>query len=1176
MFTIRMNARAQAWHRVPMLFAANVLRAGRELGRMCTRRIVGKVWFTMTPDACHWAKVALVALWLILLPTARAWAQVPCSGLTCGGQVPCTFVVAPVTIPDFVPDITVHKFATIPAFNTSLGTLVGVQVTATLTAPRAILQFENTNTRHGIPPCDGCLTGLLPIFVEESPNLTGGGIPTTCFNAITFHFQRTLPSCIPPFDNVLDFGGCGLYGCSNPPTGIGCSATGSGCMGPLNTAIGSGITYCGVPGINADGSGANSASCTFCVTSGTVFTQYQTTGVTFDLSAFPQQGENTTCGSQVNASRICLNAVFNVTYFYCANQPPTCNPDAVKVCRNITDCPSFVDIFPLLNDCDPAQTCGDGTTAGQLDCTSFMIVASPSHGTLSMITAPPGVSVPCPAMGLPTGNCPGTKVRYTPTAGYTGTDTFSYKVGDTNSPVRFSSPCSVFITVCNPPNANDDSFSTCVDKMVTINVLANDTPGAAQTPGGGFLTCPQSPLDCTSVMLVSGPSHGSVLLGQPCGSLTGQCSPNGANSCIKYTPAAGYSGTDSFTYKVFDTSMPPCCDTGVVNLTIFCAPIAVDDQGMMCEPLSQDFTVLGLINNDKVCPGPMCASGCPNPSSPIDCNSIMIVSNPSHGSLTLNVACTDGFHCFRTSFLPVPNDSCPANKCVKYTPEAGFTGDDSFTYKVNDSRTNSNTAQSAVFPCTSNVATATIKVKCNPDARDDLFNVPLTPANPMADLDVLLNDLAQRAGCNDGISGVTIPHDAAHVMIVPSTGPGTLCEGPLFGTVSFDMTTFHVKYTLTAPTLPATGDHFCYKIVNSEGCCDMARVTVIPNECIPPNRRLCASLLLFPEFDNHDGVTTIITITDGCCIPGSVPRRVQFKFVRRDDCSISDSFITLTPCDTFTFITRNVNSGGPNAQGYFYAYATNTIASANNPTGTPIVFNHLIGQELILDGLDELNYSMNAVGFRGLGHQPMPEMAMEGEENDDDHDGIRDLNGPLDPRPEYDVVPDLIKIPRFLGQDARRNGDDMFRSRLILINLSGGARFTTIIHVEGFNDNEQLESQDFQFFCWDKPLLRDVAAFTLESHLDSTLNDPDEIIGEPEKEAGWFTVDGLIDQSSIEVITNPAVYAVLIEIFGECSAADLPWECGCADGALLPKGILGDGDISADNPFGIPQNGDNH
>ena len=78
----------------------------------------------------------------------------------------------------------------------------------------------------------------------------------------------------------------------------------------------------------------------------------------------------------------------------------------------------------------------------------------------------------------------------------------------------------------HPPVATDDSYNAAQDTPLTIaapGVLANDTDADA---------------DALSASLVTPPSHGTVTLS--------------ADGGFTFTPAAGYSGADTFTYKAGD------------------------------------------------------------------------------------------------------------------------------------------------------------------------------------------------------------------------------------------------------------------------------------------------------------------------------------------------------------------------------------------------------------------------------------------------------------------------------------------------------------------------------------------------------------------------------------------------------------------------------------------------
>jgi hypothetical protein len=89
-----------------------------------------------------------------------------------------------------------------------------------------------------------------------------------------------------------------------------------------------------------------------------------------------------------------------------------------------------------------------------------------------------------------------------------------------------------------PPIANDDSISTQANTAVTIPILSNDTD--------------DNSLNISSVTITSLPNNG-----------TNQVLADGT---VKYTPNTGFSGTDTFIYKVCDADS--LCDLATVTITI--------------------------------------------------------------------------------------------------------------------------------------------------------------------------------------------------------------------------------------------------------------------------------------------------------------------------------------------------------------------------------------------------------------------------------------------------------------------------------------------------------------------------------------------------------------------------------------------------------------------------------
>lgn len=112
----------------------------------------------------------------------------------------------------------------------------------------------------------------------------------------------------------------------------------------------------------------------------------------------------------------------------------------------------------------------------------------------------------------------GLKVRYTPTPGYTGSDSFQYTLTDAFQ----SRTATVSVTVSAPAtqfaNAANDSATTTKGNAVDIAVLANDTGSSG-----------------LQVISVTDPPNGVAAI------VSG-------GSAIRYTPDAGFVGTDSFQY----------------------------------------------------------------------------------------------------------------------------------------------------------------------------------------------------------------------------------------------------------------------------------------------------------------------------------------------------------------------------------------------------------------------------------------------------------------------------------------------------------------------------------------------------------------------------------------------------------------------------------------------------
>ena len=145
---------------------------------------------------------------------------------------------------------------------------------------------------------------------------------------------------------------------------------------------------------------------------------------------------------------------------------------------------------------------------------TYTIATNPAHGTLSG-TAP--------------------NVTYTPTTNYNGSDSFTFRANDG---MVDSSPATVSITVTavnDTPVATAQSVSTVQDTAKAITLAGTDVEN--------------SPLTYT---IVSQPAHGAV---------------SGTGPNVTYTPTTGYTGADSFTFRVNDGTVNSANATVSITVT---------------------------------------------------------------------------------------------------------------------------------------------------------------------------------------------------------------------------------------------------------------------------------------------------------------------------------------------------------------------------------------------------------------------------------------------------------------------------------------------------------------------------------------------------------------------------------------------------------------------------------
>ena len=325
------------------------------------------------------------------------------------------------------------------------------------------------------------------------------------------------------------------------------------------------------------------------------------------------------------------------------------------------------------------------------------------------------VLINSPTQGTLTINTTAGTVVYSPNLNYNGNDSFTYQVKDAAG--ALSNTATVAITI-NPVNdapiANADFATTPEETPVSIPVLVNDTDV-------------DSSLDPASLVVVANPLNGLAVV-QP------------STGMIEYTPKENFTGIDSFTYTVKDSEGAA---SAPVSVTITVSPVndvpvAVNDQASTNENTPVDIDV---ISNDI---------DVDNDLTPV---SVVITTNPIHGTVVLN----------------------PVTGLVTYTPEADFSGNDSFTYTLQDPD------GSTSMPATVNINIIAAP-NLPPDAVDDgpIMNSSLSPIT----IDVLANDHDD----DDELTVISVTNPSSGTVEIIDGKVVYHPEGLTSGTVTFTYT----------------------------------------------------------------------------------------------------------------------------------------------------------------------------------------------------------------------------------------------------------------------------------------------------------------------------------------------------------------------------------------------------
>lgn len=253
---------------------------------------------------------------------------------------------------------------------------------------------------------------------------------------------------------------------------------------------------------------------------------------------------------------------------------------------------------------------------------------NPAHGTLSIAAD-------------------GT-ITYTPTSGYSGTDSFKVRSFPTCSSSKTKDfTISVTVAGCTSP--------ITMNTVPALSVIAGNT--LTWSPSGALATGGSATLSYSASILTSSTDAGSLSLTSSSGGFT-------------YSPGAPFSGTYTFILSASDGAACSASQTVNINVTTPTACAA---------PSLPDFSISTPLDT-PVTATPTISGGAP-------AYSYAISLTPSHGTLVLNDANTGNY---------------------TYTPTTGYTGSDTFSLSVASTCTDSSVTPAIVNPSTT--ATATVDV----------------------------------------------------------------------------------------------------------------------------------------------------------------------------------------------------------------------------------------------------------------------------------------------------------------------------------------------------------------------------------------------------------------------------------------------------------------------------------
>ena len=369
-----------------------------------------------------------------------------------------------------------------------------------------------------------------------------------------------------------------------------------------------------------------------------------------------------------------------------------------------------------------------------------------------------------PINGTSTVNGSGSVV-YTPNVGFTGNDTLFYSITEPSplcgSPLRDTAMV-VIVVLNRPPVPVNDNTSGPPCNAITLNLIGNDTD-----PEGNTLTV-------TNLSALNPPAAGSLI--------------NNNDGTVTYTPAIGFIGVVTFTYRLTDNGVPPQVSApATATITILTPPV--------------NNPPVALNDNETIVMDEILYKNVRNNDSDPDLNELtipVITVAPLHGTASVN----------------------PINGLIEYIPNPGYFGSDILTYQVCDIiSTNPATCAPGIGSCTTATLTIDITIPNTTftvnDENSTWINTAVTGVTMINDFDlerdaIIFGGFIDNAGLARTSGSITVSGFALNGSLVANVGTlaiqatGAYTYTPITGFLGF-MRVPYIIYDNKANTATDTG-----------------------------------------------------------------------------------------------------------------------------------------------------------------------------------------------------------------------------------------------------------------------------------------------------------------------------------------------------------------------------------